>query len=62
MNIIQLAGQAPQSYYQFMKRNLFDHIDIEPSNCFIQNGQCQREDIKRETAAYNAQIEMYGEN
>ncbi|HEX3769122.1 MAG TPA: glucosamine-6-phosphate deaminase [Puia sp.] len=37
---------ARQSYYRFMKENLFDHIDIDPKNCYIPNGELPKEDMK----------------
>ncbi|HVU85451.1 MAG TPA: 6-phosphogluconolactonase, partial [Puia sp.] len=50
----------PQSYYRFMKKNLFDHIDIDPANCHIPNGQLPKEDIKKHCAAYEQAIEAAG--
>src|SRR5215210_3095210 len=34
-----LEKEAFQSYYSFMHRHLFDHIDIDPANIFIPNGE-----------------------
>ena len=33
-----IARNAFQSYWSFMHRHLFDHIDIDPSNIHIPNG------------------------
>jgi glucosamine-6-phosphate deaminase len=41
-----IQRSARQSYYRFMKENLFNHIDIEPKNCFIPNGELPKEDMK----------------
>src|SRR5450432_3632487 len=37
---------AVQSYYRFMKENLFDHIDIDPKNCHIPDGELPKEKMK----------------
>ncbi len=55
-----ISRTAPQSYYQFMKHHLFDHIDIRPENCFIPNGEWPRENIKQSAAGYEALIDRYG--
>jgi glucosamine-6-phosphate deaminase len=47
---------ATQSYYRFMKENLFDHIDIDPKNCFIPNGELPKEDMKSFCAEYEQAI------
>jgi len=55
MNLDEYAGLAPtndQSYRYFMKTNLFDHIDIAPSNTYIENGLAT--DEQAECARYNA--------
>ncbi len=41
-----IEKKAPQSYYRFMKENLFDHIDIDPKNCHIPNGELPRSAMK----------------
>src|ERR1700712_5476939 len=45
-----------QSYYRFMKENLFDHIDIDPANCHIPNGELPKEQMKAFCAAYDQAI------
>ena len=47
---------ARQSYYRFMKENLFDHIDIDPKNCFIPNGELPKEDMKSFCTEYEQAI------
>jgi glucosamine-6-phosphate deaminase len=47
---------AKQSYYRFMKENLFDHIDIDPKNCHIPNGELPKEDMKTFCAEYEQAI------
>src|SRR3981189_598292 len=47
-----IQRSAVQSYYRFMKENLFNHIDIDPKNCFIPNGELPKEDMKSFCAEY----------
>lgn len=42
-----LQRRALQSYWGFMHRNLFNHIDIDPSNIHITNGELPKEEIKK---------------
>ncbi|HEX3080471.1 MAG TPA: glucosamine-6-phosphate deaminase, partial [Puia sp.] len=51
-----IRRSAKQSYYRFMKENLFDHIDIDPQNCFIPNGELPKEDMKAFCADYEQAI------
>lgn len=54
-NLDEYAGLAPtndQSYRYFMRTNLFDHIDIDLANTYIENGLA--EDETAECARYNA--------
>jgi glucosamine-6-phosphate deaminase len=51
---------ALQSYARFMKVNLFDHIDIDPANCHIPNGELPKEEIKKHCAEYEQKIEEVG--
>jgi glucosamine-6-phosphate deaminase len=55
-----IDNNALQSYNRFMKYHLFDHIDIEPSNCHIPNGEWQKEDIKMDCAKYEELLETVG--
>jgi glucosamine-6-phosphate deaminase len=51
---------APQSYNRFMQVNLFSHIDIDPKNIHIPNGEIAKEDVKKACAAYDQMIEAAG--
>jgi len=51
---------ALQSYARFMKVNLFDHVDIEPANCHIPNGELPKEEVKKHCAEYEQKIEEVG--
>ena len=55
-----LDDNAIQSYKQFMKRNLFDKIDIDPANCHIPSGEWKKENIKQKCREYEQLIENYG--
>jgi glucosamine-6-phosphate deaminase len=51
---------ALQSYSRFMKKYLFDKVDINPANCHIPNGEWPKEEIKQNCAAYEKLIESVG--
>ncbi|MEN9598097.1 MAG: glucosamine-6-phosphate deaminase [Bacteroidota bacterium] len=51
---------AYQSYWSFMHRHLFNHVDIEPSNIHLPNGNVPKEDMKRYCASYEKAIEDAG--
>ena len=56
-NLDEYAGierTNPGSYYSFMKRNLFDFIDIDPANAHIPNGAAA--DVDAECARYERDI------
>ncbi|TAD92224.1 MAG: glucosamine-6-phosphate deaminase, partial [Bacteroidetes bacterium] len=55
-----LEREAVQSYWTFMHRSLFDHIDIDPANIHLPNGEWKQEDIKSLCADYEAKIEAAG--
>ena len=38
-----LPKDHPQSYAYFMRKNLFDHIDIDLNNTYIENGMATNE-------------------
>ena len=48
------------SYHRFMQEHLFDHIDIEPENVHIPNGQLSEEQIKKYCLSYENKIEEAG--
>ncbi|WP_121355298.1 glucosamine-6-phosphate deaminase [Flavisolibacter nicotianae] len=51
---------AWQSYNTYMHRNLFQHIDIDPANIHIPNGELPKESVKEHCAAYEKQIDDAG--
>ncbi|MDQ6610469.1 MAG: glucosamine-6-phosphate deaminase [Bacteroidota bacterium] len=55
-----IDNDAFQSYNAYMQRHLFRHIDIDPKNVHIPNGQLAKEEIKAHTAAYEKKIEEAG--
>ena len=55
VNLDEYAGLPPtndQSYRYFMKHNLFDGIDIDPANTFIEDGLAA--DVQKECDRYDA--------
>lgn len=55
---VGLAEEHPESYHSFMWHNFFQHIDIDPKNVHILNGNA--EDLDAECEAYEAAIEAAG--
>jgi glucosamine-6-phosphate deaminase len=55
-----LEKEAFQSYWSFMHRHLFSHVDIVPSNIHIPNGELSKEQIKKHCIEYEHLIEMLG--
>ena len=51
---------ALQSYNNYMHRLLFDHIDMDPANIHIPNGELSKEEIKQHSAQYEKEIEEAG--
>ena len=51
---VGLPENHPESYHSFMRRNLFDHIDILPENIHILNGNA--EDLEAECDHYEEMI------
>src|SRR5438477_1990221 len=52
--------EALQSYNCYMQRNLFDHIDIDPKNVHIPNGELSKEAVKEHCNQYERTIEEAG--
>jgi len=52
--------EALQSYHHFMNRALFSHVDIDPANIFIPDGELSKEEIKEHCARYEQRIEEAG--
>ena len=55
---VGLAEDHPESYHSFMWNNFFNHIDIDPDNVHILNGNAP--DLMAECAKYERQIEAAG--
>jgi glucosamine-6-phosphate deaminase len=55
-----ISNDALQSYHRFMRVNLFNHIDIDPKNTHIPNGEVKKEDIKEHCRQYEKIIEDAG--
>ena len=55
-----IDNDAWQSYNRFMHRNLFDHVDIDPANINIPNGEIAKEDVKKHCAEYEERIDRAG--
>ena len=55
-----ISSDALQSYQRFMKVNLFNHIDIDPKNTHIPNGEIKKENIKEHCRQYEKMIEDAG--
>ena len=54
----RISADNAQSYYYFMYRNLFDHINIDPQNIHIPNGDV--ESVEEECERYDRLIEQAG--
>ncbi len=55
-----LEKEALQSYWSFMHRHLFNHIDIDPSNIHMPNGELPKDDIKKHCQEYDQLIDSVG--
>ncbi len=55
-----IDNDALQSYNRFMRNNLFDHVDIDPGNIHIPDGEIKKEDIKSHCSQYEKKIEQAG--
>jgi glucosamine-6-phosphate deaminase len=51
-----IERSAKQSYYRFMKENLFSHVDIDPKNCFIPSGELPKNEMKTFCSEYEQAI------
>jgi glucosamine-6-phosphate deaminase len=56
---VGIPGDSPESYRSYMKKHLFDHIDVSPENCHIPDGSL-RQDLKRHCENYERKIEEMG--
>jgi glucosamine-6-phosphate deaminase len=55
-----IENDALQSYNRFMHVHLFDHIDIDPKNIHIPNGEVPKEKVKEYCLEYERMIENAG--
>ncbi|GIM57451.1 glucosamine-6-phosphate deaminase [Capnocytophaga canimorsus] len=55
-----MEKQDKQSYWQFMHKNLFDHVDIDPKNIHIPSGTVQAEEVREYCTEYEKAIEQAG--
>ncbi|MDR1719260.1 MAG: glucosamine-6-phosphate deaminase [Dysgonamonadaceae bacterium] len=55
---VGLPEDHPESYHSFMRKNFFNHIDIQPENIHILNGNAA--DLQQECADYEAKIKSFG--
>lgn len=55
-----IDNNALQSYSRFMRRNLFDHVDINPKNIHIPNGEIAKDQLKSHCLEYEKKIEDAG--
>src|SRR5690606_29819226 len=55
-----MQPDSAQSYVTFMKKNLFDHVDIDPANIHIPDGTLQQDDIHAYCLRYEQKISELG--
>jgi glucosamine-6-phosphate deaminase len=55
-----IPRNAYQSYWSFMHRHLFDHIDIDPKNIHLPNSEWTKEELKEKCVTYEQTIEKLG--
>lgn len=55
---IDLEKENKNSYYSFMNKNLFDHINIDKNNTYIPNGNSK--DLEKECKDYDRKIDEKG--
>jgi glucosamine-6-phosphate deaminase len=55
-----IAAAAPQSYHRFMRENLFDLIDLPPTQYHLPDGTVPKAGIDAHCAAYEARIRAAG--
>jgi glucosamine-6-phosphate deaminase len=55
-----IEGEALQSYNNYMRRLLFDQVDIDPQNIHIPDGNLPKEEVKAHCIAYERLIEEAG--
>lgn len=55
-----MEPDSVNSYVRFMKKLLFDQIDIPPENCYIPDGTLSKEEIAEYCDSYEKKIEAMG--
>ena len=55
---VGLPKDHPESYHSFMWNNFFSHVDVNPDNVNILNGNAA--DLEAECARYEEKIKFYG--
>lgn len=55
-----LEREAFQSYWSFMHRHLFNHIDIDPANIHMPNGALLKDETKKHCLKYEHLIDAVG--
>src|SRR6185503_14173855 len=55
-----IDNNALQSYNRFMRKHLFDHVDINQKNIHIPNGEIKKENIKAHCIEYEKKIKEAG--
>jgi len=55
-----IPRNAYQSYWSFMHRHLFDHVDIDPKNIYLPSSEWTKEELKEKCLAYEQIIEKIG--
>ncbi len=55
-----IEKEAFQSYWNFMHRHLFNHIDIDPANVHLPNGNWPKNEIKKYCSEYENEVEKAG--
>lgn len=55
---VGIPEDHPQSYHTFMKENFFSHVDLQPQNIHLLNGNAS--DLEQECADYEAKIKAVG--
>lgn len=55
---VGLPAEHPESYRSYMKRHLFDHVDLPPSQAHIPDGNAP--DLEAECRRYDGKIEAAG--
>jgi glucosamine-6-phosphate deaminase len=55
-----IEKEAYQSYWSFMHRHLFNHVDIDPKNINLPSGTGTKEDVKKFCQEYENKIEAAG--